>query len=340
MVAKTFDPTKDFDLAERYSKLVDRLKEVDYETIPPEVVLQTIAVMLVKDCDKRAILALDKQAFIALWPQAVDAIELAVDYFRNYYRIPVSALLPYRALLIPFAYFFYRHKDKPTGEKQEHLQDFFWRTSLAGRYSASLETKIVQDLKRMDDICAGKMPEYDYSIDISPRFIQENGQFSASRSYIKALLCLFAHQQPKSFIDDSIVRISNDWLKQVNSKNYHHFFPRAYLHKSIDPWDPRINHCANITIVDDFLNKRKIRDRPPSDYMKDFKAKNKKLTQTMQTHLIDPDTFGVWNDDFDTFFRKRCEKISEELGARIIPRPGESHQQRVELNDLEDTETI
>lgn len=338
MVAKTFDATKDFDLAEQHDKLIERLKEVDYETIPPEVVLQTISAILVNDCDKRAILGLDKQRFIQTWAAAVDAIESAVEYFRNYYRIPVSALLPYRSLIIPFGYFFYHHKDKPTGEKQQYLLDFFWRTSLAGRYSFSVEAKVVQDLKRIDDICAGKQPAYDYSIDISPHFIQENGHFSASRSYIKAILCLLAYHEPKSFIDDSIVRISNDWLKQVNSKNYHHFFPRAYLQKKIDPSDSRINHIANITIVDDHLNKRKIRDRAPSDYMTDFKTKNNYLAQTMQTHLIDLDTFGVWTDDFDTFFKKRCERISEELSARIISRPGEEHQQRVVLNDTEEVE--
>ena len=336
MVAKTFDATRDFDLAEQYDKLIERLKDVEYETIPPEVVLQAVSAIIVNDCDKRAILGLEKQRFIDTWPAAVDAIESAVDYLRNYYRIPVSALLPYRALVIPFAYFFYHHNDKPTDEKQLYLQDFFWRTSLAGRYSSSLESRVVQDLKRIDDICAGRLPEYDYSIDISPRFIAENGQFSAGRSYVKAILCLLAYQEPKSFIDDSIVRISNDWLKQANSKNYHHFFPRAYLQKVIDPRDPRINHIANITIVDDHLNKRKIRDRAPSDYMADFKTKNKKLAQTMNTHLIDIETFGVWNDDFDTFFQKRCEAISEDIATRIIARPGEEHQQRVELSDVEE----
>ena len=86
------------------------------------------------------------------------------------------------------------------------------------------------------------------------------------------------------------------------------------------------------------LNKRKIKARAPSDYMADFKTKNKNLAQTMQTHLIDIETLGVWNDDFETFFRKRCERISQELGPRIISRPGEEHQQRVELNDLEEVE--
>ncbi|MDP8989449.1 MAG: DUF262 domain-containing protein, partial [Acidobacteriota bacterium] len=216
MVAKTFDSAKDFDLSEKYDQLIERLKDVDYDTIPDSVVLQTLSAILVKDCDKKAILGLEKQKVIEAWPATVDAIERAVDYFRNAYRIPVSALLPYSALLIPFAYFFYRHKDKPTGEKQQYLQDFFWRTSLGGRYSTSLESRVGQDLKRIDQIAEGSLPSYDYPIDLTPQFIRENGQFSAGRSYVKAILCLLAYQEPKSFVDDSIVRISNDWLKQAN----------------------------------------------------------------------------------------------------------------------------
>lgn len=247
----------------------------------------------------------------------------------------MSALLPYSALLIPFAYFFYRHKDKPTGEKQQYLQDFFWRTSLGGRYSASLESRVGQDLKRIDQIADGNLPSYDYPIDLTPQFIRENGQFSAGRSYVKAILCLLAYQEPKSFVDDSIVRISNDWLKQANSKNYHHFFPRTYLLKHI-PGDPRINHIANITIVDDYLNKRTIRDRSPSSYMKDFATHNPKLEQTMVTHLIDVNNFGIWTDDFDTFFERRCEKISQELMTRMIRHPVDNRQQPIELNDTEE----
>ena len=335
MVAKTFDAAKNFDLSERYEQLMERLKEVDYDTIPPSVVLQTVSAILVKDCDKKAILGLDKTRFIDIWPVVTDAIESAVEYFRNVYRIPVSALLPYGALVIPFAYFFYVNKDKPGPEEQEYLQDFFWRVSLGGRYSSSLESKLVQDLKRVDEICAGKLPQYDYPVDLSSRFIRENGQFSAGRSYVKALLCILAYHEPKSFADNSIVRISNDWLKQVNSKNYHHFFPRAYLQKRI-PNDFRINHIANITIVDDHLNKRKIRDRAPSDYMKEFKLHNKKLADTMATHLIDLDALGVWTDDFDTFFDKRCERLSEELTKRVIRHSVDDQQQRVELNDVEE----
>ncbi len=98
--------------------------------------------------------------------------------------------------------------------------------------------------------------------------------------------------------------------------------------------DSVVNHIANITIVDDFLNKRKIQDKAPSKYIKEFK-KNKKLETALQTHLIcvsnkenadDSEmTFqelladwGIANDDYEVFFKKRLEQFNKELKERVI----------------------
>ncbi|MGE3468517.1 MAG: DUF1524 domain-containing protein, partial [Pyrinomonadaceae bacterium] len=308
-------------LAERYKKLVQRLSDINYETISDATVLQTVAVLLDGECKKKTILKLKKSDFIDIWDDAVDAIEHAAEYFRNYYRIPVSQLLPYKALIVPFAYFFYRYKKKPTGTRQKYLQDFFWRVSLGTRYSASLETKLAQDIKKIDSILDDQLPRYEWAIDTSPQFITDNGQFSANRAFVKALLCLYAYHEPKSFVDDSIVNIGNYWLKQANSKNYHHFFPKAFLNKKLD-WEYKdfyINHILNITIVDDYLNKREIAAKPPSQYMKAFRRTNKELDTTMKSHLItDLEKFGVWTNDYDAFLKQRAKAVSTALKRRLI----------------------
>jgi hypothetical protein len=76
--------------------------------------------------------------------------------------------------------------------------------------------------------------------------------------------------------------------------------------------------AANITIVDDFLNKREIRAQAPSKYMGRFARQNPQLNMTMQTHMINPHSYGVFEDDFDKFFSKRCRAFSRELRKRII----------------------
>lgn len=338
MVAKTYDEKKDFDLAAKFDELIGRLILQDYETISDVIILQLISLILKNDCKKQTILKISKAEFIETWPKALDAIERAAEYFANAYRIPVSQLLPYNTLLVPFGYYFYKHSDKPEGMDKKRLEDFFWRCSLAGRYSSSVESKLAQDIKRIESILGGSDAEYDWPIDISPKFLISNGWFNAGRSFVKAILSLLAYQEPKSFSDNSSVNIRNNWLKQSNSKNYHHFFPRAFLEKK-GVAESHINNVFNITIVDDYLNKRRIRARAPSDYMREFKGLNSTLSNTMKTHLIDLDTFGIWENDYDQFLTQRAEAISKVLSERIITRKADSRGQPVNSDDTEEEMT-
>ncbi|WP_339192763.1 DUF262 domain-containing protein [Paenibacillus sp. FSL W8-1287] len=315
MVAKTYDHTTGFDLSEKYDELLDELGD-NYRTIPASTVLQVISCVLKNDCTRKQILKLDKKEFIASWEPVKKAILAAVNYFISYFRIPVSRILPYDALVVPFAYFFYHHNQRPLDEKRFYLEDFFWRSSLSERYSSGVESKLGQDLKRIDQILIGNLPSYDYEVNVTPQRIIEQGEFSTGRSFIKAILALFASFEPKSFADGAKVHIDNAWLQIATSKNYHHFFPKAYLKGKEDEF--YINHIANITIVDGFLNKQVIRAKAPSKYMGDFKKRNAQVDDVMKTHLIDLNDFGVWDDDYELFFQKRAEKISEELSRRLI----------------------
>ncbi len=337
MVAKTYDEERDFDLKARFDHFIEaRLQPIGYDTVSNMIMLQLVAILLGQDCKRQTILGLGRGKFIDTWPMAEDAIERAIDYLRDTYRIPVSRLLPYNTLLVPFAYFFHNHKAKPQGDQKALLEDFFWRCALGARYSSAVESKLTQDIQRIDGILAGKAPAYDWPVDISSDFIRDNGWFSTNRSFVKALLCLYAYHEPKSFPDDATVRISNDWLKQANSRNYHHFFPRSYLAKrGMD--DAQANNILNITIVDDHLNKGRIGARAPSTYMKEFRSENRSIAATMRTHLIDDlDAFGVWSDDYEAFIRNRAELVSKELRKRVILRDDDRTIQQVRTDDAEE----
>jgi hypothetical protein len=320
MVAKTYDHDSAFDLAERYKALRSRLESVDYGTLPPSAMLQLASLLMVGECRKQDILRLNTTDFREAWQEVEDAVESACDYFRSYFRIPVSKLLPYAALIVPFGYYFARSGIAPTGNRRLLMRELFWRISLSGRYTSAVETKLAADIKRVDSILRDEEPTFDAGVDLTANSIEMNGFFSTGRSFIKAILCLFAYQQPESFASGAKVHIANDWLKRANSKNYHHFFPRSYLKKQ-DEERFYINHIANITIVDDYLNKREIKTKAPSVYMKEFRKENRQLQQTMDTHLIDIDSFGIWEDDYDLFFRERCKIIARKLRSWVPKRP-------------------
>lgn len=339
MVAKTYDHQKNFDLYDKFQELIDDLEPSKYDTISSANVLQLISLLIKRECKRKTILKLDKDEFIDTWGKAVNAIKCSVDFFRSY-GIPVSRLLPYNTLIVPFAYFFHHHPNNPTGEKLRMLIDFFWRVSLGFRYSSAVESKLVQDIEKMDKILKEELPRYAWSIDYSPQFLREQGYFSTSRSLIKAILCLFTMHKPKSFDNHLDVNIDNSWLKIGTSRNYHHFFPKEYMRKNQPEWEGwKVNHIANITIVDGYLNKNKIRAKAPSVYMTTFNSQNDQLIETMKTHLIDNlEEFGVWEDNYGKFFENRIKVISEELGKRIISQKANEPLEKYE--DIEETEEV
>lgn len=334
MVAKTYDGSLNFDLADKYNHLKLELAKANYEDIPAATVLQVVSMFMVKDVKRSTILNLKKSEFIAMWDTTTDCIKKAVDFFRGY-GVVVSRLLPYPALIVPFAYFFFKNKRNPVGTTKKMLEDFFWRASLGVRYSSGVEGKLTQDVSKIDKIIEGTLPTYEWSVDVSIDQLKNPqwGAFATGRSSIKAILCLYAMHKPKSFDNNQDVIIDNSWLKVSTSKNYHHFFPKAYMRKNYSDMSYWLyNHILNITIVDEFLNKGKIKAKAPSMYMKSFIRENEEIQQTMKTHLIGNfDHFGIFTDDYMKFFNKRAKWVNKELEKRIISQQTGSEQQLEEL---------
>ena len=318
MSAKTYDEDQKFDMQDRFQKLLKQLEVSKYETISSTVILNVLGLILSKnkECKRKVVLQLDKQSIIDIWDDVISSLKESIDYFRSVYRIPVSTLLPYDALLVPFSYFFYYQKEKPKGEQIKYLEEFFWRISLSYRYSSSTESKLAQDIKRIDQILNGERPNYD-ELKVflsSPRDLIDTN-FSAGNSYCKAVLCLLAYSEPKDFQDNGKVILDNSWLKMANSKNYHHFFPKSYLRKQ---GIGNENSIVNITLVGADLNKRKIRAKAPSIYIQDFLDENTELHKSIKSHLIDNiDDFGIHSDDYAVFLEKRATSIYKALKNRI-----------------------
>jgi len=318
MSAKTYDEEQNFDMEDKFQKLMEELTERKYNSISSSVILNILSLILSKnkECKRKTILQLEKQKIIDNWDDVISALKESIDYFRSVYRIPVSAILPYDSLLVPFAYFFYFQKEKPRGNQIKYLEEFFWRVSLSFRYSSSAESKLAQDIKRIDEILKDHRPNYD-DVKIylnSPNDLIDFG-FSAGSSYCKAILCLLAYHEPKDFQNNGRVILDNSWLKVANSRNYHHFFPKAYLKKNNVANE---NSVVNISLVSADLNKRKIKAKAPSIYIQDFLDENDELPTTLKSHLIsDLYDFGIKSDDYLVFLEKRANVILKELEDRI-----------------------
>ncbi|HBX7769114.1 GmrSD restriction endonuclease domain-containing protein [Klebsiella pneumoniae] len=326
MVAMTYDEAKGFDLALKYDELLNGSDENDtslskakFDTVPAATVLQAVAAITVDSIRAKDILKIRREKFITNWEPMVSSMFTAVDFIRTKLHVPVSQLLPYASLLVPFTYFFRKNNNKrPTEIQAKLLRQFFYWVGLNWRYSGATETKIAEDLKKMNMILQEKMPKYPSGeLNVSAADISETW-FTAGNSNIKAILCLFASHKPRNLDDDSDVILDNSNLKIATSRNYHHFFPRKYVERHCPSMEP--NLIANITLIDAASN-NKIRAKAPSRYINELNTGNSKLKSSLRSHLINsPKGFGIMEDDYEKFIEKRSAAIAEALNEALNPK--------------------
>lgn len=325
MVAKTYDEVKAFDLAERYEVLRDGSDEekecltgAKFETLPESIIMQCVAAITLRAVRSRDILKIRRETFIDNWEPMKTALFMAIDFIRSELRVPVSQLVPYPATVVPLTYFFHTTGNKkPRNEQVRLLEQFFYWVGLTERYSSATESKLSEDFNKMDAITKGNIPSYQSTeLTIDAKVIEET-YFSAGNAYCKAILCLLAYQQPKSFDTNGMVILDNSNLKIATSRNYHHFFPKKYLEEHRKEKEP--NMIANITLIDGYSNKHRIGKKAPREYIGKLAKNNKELPETLHTHLIkDMDAYGVNTNDYDTFIQRRSKAIALALNVKLM----------------------
>jgi hypothetical protein len=317
MVAKTYDEDKEFNLADKLRSVKERLQVANYHKIKSSTILQCLGAMLANNCVSGAILDLDKDEVIEKWPAVETALIKAVEYIRNRYFALSLNIIPYQSLIVLYAYFFYHRKKSPVGKMSKRLDDFFWKTSLGGRYASGADSKINQDLKKIDAIIAGEMPEYEWAVDVSPEHLFKIGEGHPNNHLSKPIMCLLASFHPASLRDGTpIPQIA---LTRNNSREAHHWFPKSHLRDRFEK--PFIYHVFNHAILDAFNNKE-ISGNPPVKYLKEYEEENPDFDWCLKTHLIDVHAKkALLEDRYEDFLLARAVVISAELEKRLIQKP-------------------
>ncbi|OOP74667.1 DUF4357 domain-containing protein [Clostridium beijerinckii] len=340
MCAKIFDIKLNFDLNQRFEKLTSELSSIDFDTIPSSLPLQLISLILTGNCKGKTILSLKKEYVINIWDNIIVSIKAAIDYVRSTFAVPSSKLLPYDVLLIPIAYYFYRNNNKsPVGKHNKHLMDMFWRYSLMQRYNNATDSKLATDIKTIESILNNNEYKPSIRIDLTENLFKENGAFRLSSSFTKAMICFYIKNIPKRLDNnESSVIVDDKQLLRGNGKNYHHFFPKAFMKKKNFDLS-LVDNIVNIILVDDYTNKYKIKDKAPSIYIKELEKENHKIQIALASHYIgEPEEYGLISDDYITFYSKRVNWIIDEFDRMMCLDSNveldEEYENNEETNDI------
>ena len=134
------------------------------------------------------------------------------------------------------------------------------------------------------------------------------------------LALMLAHEQPVDLLTGQAIDVGKS-LAWNNDKEYHHFFPKAYL--ATGKADSRkSNAIANIVLLTSHSNIQ-IRDKAPSKYLSEIAERvgSDILDKRLRSLLISDEAFqAAMRNDYDAFLKIRAA----DLQARALVLAGES----------------
>ena len=74
--------------------------------------------------------------------------------------------------------------------------------------------------------------------------------------------------------------------------------------------------------------------------MESFHKSNPNLKKTMNTRLIRLESYGIWENDYDKFFDKRCRAIAKEIAKRVILQNIDKSHQAMYTDDYDEPDLI
>jgi hypothetical protein len=315
MRAATWSP--EFDLIDAIEAILEDLVEKGFGEIDKKVALRNISASAGGGFSAESIDSLRKYGPDKLKEAAAateDAYRRAVDFLATHIRVEGAGVLPYINQFTVLAEVF-RCLPKPVAAQYTAINQWFWQTALSGYFSGWNTGNMASDLESIHKFAENKANEITISVPKPKADIWLTRTFRLNNAHAKLLAIVLAHHTPIDLLTGQRIDTSKA-LASINVKEFHHFFPRAYLERRGER-QQKINCLANFVMLTAASNKE-VSDRSPSDYLKQVAAAaGSNLDQWLSSNLISKDCFEIaMHDDFDAFIERRAALIHEAVWAR------------------------
>lgn len=220
----------------------------------------------------------------------------------------------------------------PVDELREVMARWFFMSQITGRYTSSPETRMQEDLNRLDGLPTvaaefvkvlngqidSAVPDDWWRVTLIDNLDTSSGTAPAYVAYIAALNILDA---------DVLLATSKvkDWInpvrRTVKGIEKHHLFPRDYLRTALGITDTKkINQVANFALVE-WSDNITISNQPPTAYwpqeVADKKIEQKRRKQQEGWHALPEEWIDLGYDEFLHQRRRLMGKVIHEGFKRL-----------------------
>jgi len=316
MRAATWSP--EFDLGKTIENVKRSLTAKKFQELDNKTFLRSLAAAAGGDFSSASIDALrdlTRGKLVDAAEQTKQAADRAADFLTTQIGAPRAEALPY-ANQFAFLCEVFRTLPHPNGAQLRKLVQWFWLTTLSGYFSGWDSGQMTIDTRTIRNFAAGKVSELNVPAALPSANLWEVKPFRANSAVSKMLALMLAHSGPLDLMNGQKIDTDKS-LSWSNDKEYHHFFPQAYLtRKKIS--SSKSNVVGNIILLSSMSN-IKIRDTAPSEYLNEIIAREgrERLVERMKSNLVPEQALEpALRDDYEEFLKVRANYIHEVAKAR------------------------
>ncbi|MET8258366.1 DUF262 domain-containing protein [Micromonospora sp. NPDC005205] len=345
MRAATWSPT--FDLVDAIEQVLDELSPKNFQGIDRKTVLRIIAAAAELGFSSEAIDNLrdlqESQLHIAVDSASV-ASKAAADFLATEIGVPGSKALPYVNQFAVLSELF-RRIPYPTSAQYKEIRKWFWSTTLSTYFGGWNTGQMASDLVAVASFAAGEQEAINVATVNPTASIWVNRDFRANSATAKMAALMLGHQGPVDLVNGMKIDVGKS-LYWGNDKEFHHFFPRAYLQRKGYKGSKarKINAIANIVYLTSWSNIR-IKDNAPSEYLQRIEDEvgTQVLRERLERLLVSEDAYkAAMADDYEAFLTIRAADLHKRAleltgGATVKPSSPEDPAVSLMDDDTEDT---
>ena len=326
VVAKTFRPKSASDSGFYLRDLIDGFREInnsrflqlsdfDYLQILSILIRENIENSGIVNITPRYLNDIKTEQIETIWADSKKAILKTFDFFENTLNLKGPQLIPYRYFYLTISNYFYQNSNPD----YDFLKKYFWFNSLHRDDLLSNTTDIKNHITFLDK--EKNKEEYQFERFLIDRDTLRKASYSSKGVSSRAILALFATNQPKDwkFTDRNV--IAENFFFSTDKPNLHHIFPTDYIAKNPGSNTIDNNSLMNIAYLTQITN-LEISNKNPLDYICDY-DKNPDFPTAIKSHLI-PEQILEWSslpempeDALDIFIEQRIDLIIEQLKSKL-----------------------
>ncbi len=320
MRAATWSP--DFDLGNTVDDIKTTLKPKKFDSLDNKTFLRALGAAAGGDFSAQSIDALrelNKEQLSSAAEAMKQASLRAADFLATQISAPRAESLPYANQFTVLCEVF-RVLPQPRAAQLAEIKRWFWLTTLSGYFSGWDSGQMTQDTRHIRSFAEGKQQTLGEGGVIPSSSLWRMKPFRSNSAVSKMLGLLLAHEGPLDPVNGQSIDVDKS-LAWSNDKEYHHFFPQAYLARNKKARGNAANVVGNIVLLTSASNIA-VSDAAPSEYLGQIIADSGRdeLVRRLASNLVPESALeAALADDYAGFLEARGSFLHEHIQGLTGP---------------------